>query len=42
LNEYLPGDQILALMDASDYTGDATQRALALVETIRERAVSGG
>jgi adenylosuccinate lyase len=41
LNEYLPGDQILALMDASDYTGDAAQRALALVESIRGRAVSG-
>jgi adenylosuccinate lyase len=42
LNAYLSGDQIRALMDASDYTGDATQRARALVESIRERAVSGG
>jgi adenylosuccinate lyase len=42
LNEFLSGDWILALMDASDYTGDAAQRALALAESIRERAVSGG
>ena len=41
LNAYLSGDQIRALMDASDYTGDAAQRARALVESIRGRAVSG-
>jgi adenylosuccinate lyase len=41
LNEYLSSDQILALMDASDYTGDAAQRALALAKSIRERPVSG-
>jgi len=42
LNAYLSGDQIRALMDASGYTGDAAQRAQALVESIRGRAVSGG
>jgi adenylosuccinate lyase len=42
LNEYLPAGEILALMDASDYTGDAAQRALALAESIREFAASGG
>jgi hypothetical protein len=42
LNEYLPAERILALMDASDYTGDAAQRARALAESIRERSASGG
>jgi adenylosuccinate lyase len=42
LNTYLSAEQILALIDASDYTGDAPQRALALAESIRGRPAIGG
>jgi adenylosuccinate lyase len=40
LNEYLSAEQILALMDASDYTGDAAQRAMMLADSIREQSAS--
>jgi adenylosuccinate lyase len=36
ITNYLARDEILALLDASDHVGDAPERALALVNTIRQ------
>jgi adenylosuccinate lyase len=41
LTAYLPGERIRALMDVSDYVGDAPQRARALVEAIRRDRLEG-
>lgn len=41
IGRYLSQDQVRSLMDASTYTGTATERALAFARTLREQLSSG-